>query len=66
MTGVASKIESILAVIALPVIMIYTGTGFKASFLFAMHNLHNILPAIIILVFIGKTLFNFGQRTETR
>ena len=62
---VASRIQSYLAILTIPAVMIYSGKGFVASFVFAMHNLHNILPIIIVLVFVAKTLFNFGQKTKT-
>lgn len=63
-TEVASKIEFLLMIIAFPAVMIYTGKGFKATFMFVMDNLHSIVPFIAATVFLAKILFNFGQRTE--
>lgn len=61
---IVAIIQTPAVFIAVPALVIWSGMGWEESFLYVMEHLHVILPAIIVVVWLAKTLFNVGQRVE--
>lgn len=62
---IAGRIEFILAILALPTIMIWQGIGFMSAFEIAFENIKIIATVVLVAVWIGKTFFNLGQKIKT-
>ena len=62
---IAGRIEFVLALLALPTIMIWRGIGFLSAFEIAIENIKIIATIILVVVWIGKTFFNLGQKIRT-
>ena len=62
---IAGRIEFVLALLALPTIMIWRGIGFMSAFEIAIENIKIIATVVFVAVWIGKTFFNLGQKIKT-
>jgi hypothetical protein len=61
---IVSRIEMLIAIPFVLIVIWFTDMSLKDTLEFVLHHVHYLIPILFIIVWVGKALFNIGQKVE--